>query len=63
MPLYGISLENKKTSIRHDKFTHLDQHFITLKNLFDKYYEKRELSDVICENCSKLIGGSSRSNF
>ena len=59
----GISLDNKQTSIRHDKFTHLGQNCITLKILFDGFYDKTELSDVICENLSKNNGKSIRFRF
>ena len=34
-----------------------------MNELIDRFYEKTELSDAICEECSKLSGKSSRSNF
>ena len=49
--------------IIHDKKTHLGKSCVTMTYLMDKFYEKTELSDVICEGCSKLSGLISKANF
>ena len=53
----GITSNYKKlTPICHDKLTHLAHHFVTMNELMDTFYENIDLSDVICENCSKISG-------
>ena len=56
MSFDGISLENKQLSICHDKFSHFPQNCITLKNLFYTFYEKIDLSYLICEKLSIING-------
>ena len=34
-----------------------------MKDLMSKFYDSNELSDVICEECSKVSGTEQRSNF
>ena len=34
-----------------------------MNELMDKFYEKKELSDVICEECPKFSGKTSEANF
>ena len=43
--------------------THLANHCVTMNELIDRFYDNTYLSDVICEECSKLSGKSSKSNF
>ena len=47
----------------NDKMTHLAYKYVTMKELMDTFYEKTDLSDVICENCSKIYGKMSKSEF
>ena len=37
----GITLNNKKTPIIHDKITHFSQNCVTMKELMDKFHEKQ----------------------
>ena len=55
MPLGEIS-SKKLRPISHDKMTSLAFNCVTMNDLMDTFYVKTELSDVICEECSKLIG-------
>ena len=59
----GGGSQRKLRPISHDKMTHLTKHCVTMNELIDMFYEKTELSDVICEGCSKLSGKSSKYNF
>ena len=43
--------------------SHLTKNCVTMNELMDKFYEKTELSGVICEHCSKLSGKISKANF
>ena len=43
--------------------THLAKNCVTMYELMDKFYENTELSDVICEEYSKLSGKISKSNL
>ena len=53
LPLEEISREGKKTRKNsHEKKTHLGNSCVTMKYLMDKFDEKTELSDVICEKCT-----------
>ena len=36
---------------------------MTMKHLMNKFYETNELSDVVCDECSKVRGTEQRSNF
>ena len=64
-----LSLENKFEytkkfrRISHEKKTHLGNSCVTMKDLMNTFYETNELSDVICEECSKVSGTEQRSNF
>ena len=49
--------------ISHEKKTHLGKSCVTMTYLTDKFYEKPELSDVICEECSKSSGKTSKTNI
>ena len=40
-PLDGISLNNKNTPILNDKITHLDQNYVTMKDLLDYFIKNR----------------------
>ena len=63
LSLDRISLKNKQTSISHNKFTHLAQNYVGLNQIFDKFYEKTELSGLICENSTNNNGERSSYNF
>ena len=63
IPLGEISPKKKKLiPISHDKMTHLAKNCVTMNDLMDKFYEKTELSDVICEECSVLRGKKRKAN-
>ena len=49
--------------ISHEKKTHLGKSCVTMIDLIDKFYEKTELSDVICEEWTKSIGSTSKTNL
>ena len=54
LPLEEISKKGgkmRKTS--HEKMTHLVKSCVTMTDLMDKFYEATELSDVICDECTK----------
>ena len=42
---------------------YLDCTCLTMNELMDKFYENVEMNDVICENCSKVNGKSSKAKF
>ena len=49
--------------ISHEKKTHLGKSCVTMKDLMCKFYETNELSDVICDEWSKVSGTEQKSNF
>ena len=49
--------------ISHDKNTHLGKSCVTMTDLMDKFYETNELSDVICDTCTKPSVKIKKSNF
>ena len=55
LSLDGISLNNKQTSIYHDKFTHLSQNCVMLKKLFDQFYEKKSWVVFHVKTAQKLM--------
>ena len=62
--LEEISQKGKNTrQVSHEKKTHLGKSSVTMTYLMYKFYEKSELSDVICEEYSKSIGKTSKTNF
>ena len=64
LPLEEISKEGKKTrKISHEKKTHLGKSCVTMTDLMDKFYETTELSDVICDNCTKSSITTRKSYF
>ena len=59
-----MSRQGKNTrKICHEKKTHLGKSCETMKDLMDKFYETIELSDVICDNCTKSSLTTRKSNF
>ena len=56
-------MNKELTPICHHNMTYLAYHCVTMNELMDIFYEKTELSDVICENCPKLGGETSKANF
>ena len=48
--------------ISHEKKTHLGNSCVTMTDLMNRFYEKTELSDVICEKCTKSSGTTSKPN-
>ena len=42
--------------ISHEKKTHLGKICVTMKDLMNKFYEPNQLSDLICDECSKVSG-------
>ena len=53
--------KTRKTS--HEKNTHLGKSCVTMTYLMDKLYETNDLSDVICNTCTKSSGTIKKSNF
>ena len=49
--------------IIHKKKTNLGKSCVTTTDLMDKFYEKTELSDVICKECFKSSGLISKEIF
>ena len=49
--------------ISHEKITHLDKSCVTMIDLMDEFYDKTELSDVICEEFTKSSSTTIKSNF
>ena len=43
--------------------THLVNHCVTMIELIDEFYENTEMSDVICENGSKINGKNNKAKF
>ena len=43
--------------------THLGKSCVTMTDLMDKFYETAELSDVICDKCTKSRCTARKSNF
>ena len=48
--------------ISHEKKTNLGKSCVTMTDLMEKFNEKTELSDVLCEECSKSSGLISKAN-
>ena len=48
--------------ISHDKNTHLGKNYVTMTDLME-FLIKTELSDFICEECTKSSGVTSKTNF
>ena len=48
--------------ISHEKMTNLGKSCVTMTDLMDTFYGKTELSDVICEKCTKSSGTTSKPN-
>ena len=53
----------KVRRISHKKKTHSGKICVTMSDLMSKFYESDELSDVICDECSKVSGTEQKSNF
>ena len=49
--------------ISHEKKTHLGKICVTMKDLMNKFYETNQLSDLICDECSKVSGTEKKCNF
>ena len=63
-PLEEISKKGKNTrKISHEKKSHLGKSCLTMTDLMEMFYEKTELSDVICDNCTKSSLTTIKSNF
>ena len=63
-PLKEISQKEKKMRpISHDKKTHLGKKCVTMTYLMEILFISTELSDVMCEECSKSSGLINKSNF
>ena len=50
-------------SISHEKMTNLGKRCVIMTDLMDKFYETTELSDVICDECTKSSSTTRKSNF
>ena len=54
LPLEEISKKGKNTrKTSHEKKTHLGKSCVTMTDFMEIFYETTELSDVICDNCTK----------
>ena len=62
---FGTNVNKRKNTrkISHEKNTHLGKSCATMTDLMDKFYETNELSDVICDTCTKSRGTIKKSNF
>ena len=64
LPFEEISQKGRiMRPICHEKMTHLGKSCVTVKDLMDIFYEKSELSDVICEEFNLSSDTSSKTNF
>ena len=64
LPLEEISQRVKRMrSISHEKMTHLGKSCVKMIDLMDKFYETTELSDDICDECTKSISTTRKSKF
>ena len=64
LPLEKMSKKGKKyEKISHEKKTHLGNICVTMTDLINTFYETNELSDVICDNCTKSSLTTKKSNF
>ena len=64
LSLEEISKEGKNTrKISHEKKTHLGKSCVTMTDFMEIFYETTELSDVICDNCTKSSLTTRKSNF
>ena len=61
--LGDISFEINLRPISHYKMTYLAINCVTMNDSMDTFYGKTDLSDVTCEECSKLSGRISKANF
>ena len=60
----GIKSKDKILKpVFRDKMTHLAYHCVIMNELMDKFYEKIDMSDVICEKCSKINGKINKDKF
>ena len=63
LPLEKMSKKGKNTrKISNKKKIYLGKSCVTMTDLMDKFYETNELSDVICDTCTKS-SGTKKSNF
>ena len=62
LPLEEISKEGKKNKTSHKKTTHLGKSCVTMLDLMEFFYETTELSDVICDECTKSSSTTRKSN-
>ena len=53
----------KLTAISHDKMNHLANNCVTMNEWMNRFSEKTDLSETICEHWSKLCGKSSKANL
>ena len=53
----------KMRPISHEKKIHLGKSCVTMIDLMEFFYEKTELSDVICGEYTKTSGTTSKTNF
>ena len=54
---------NQHVKLFHEKYTKLVNGYITLKNMFDKYFKENQYIYVICEKCSVKNGKSVKLTF
>ena len=57
------SNNNNLTPISHDKMTSLGINCVIMNNFMDAFFEKTDLSDVLCEECFNLSGKISKVNY
>ena len=64
VPIQAVPTENpilKKNC--HEKTTRLGKSCVTMSDLMDIFYEITQLSDVICDECTKSSSTTRKSNF
>ena len=59
----NITERGKTRPISHEKKTLLWNFCVTMIDLMDAFYEKTELGDVICEECTKPSGTTSKTDI
>ena len=63
MLIIGFKSSNSKIQIDHPKQSKLENKNITLDDVFDKYFKKLVLEDVIFEHCSSFKYETSKTTF
>ena len=63
MTIYGLKSPNSKIQIYHSKYKTFAINTITLDDVFQHYFKKLFVEDVICEPCSSIKYETRRTTF